>query len=175
MEDHDDQAVHRLGKMLRVAFNEVEAVDWKWPTTTAEVSDFLVHGRHVFQQVRAAGGVRGSSDKRYGPGYVTLTFVRNALVAQIAAHAPLAMQKFTMAQVVGVLSSSAVLALSRRSPRYPAAVVIFTSSFSALSRRCFLRFPRGISPVSHHWYPAIISPQLNYLTSISPLVISPLL
>jgi len=173
----DDQAGHRLGKMLRVAFNEVEAVDWNWPGTTEEVPDFLKHGRRVFQKVRAAGDLLGGSGQRHAAGYLTLSFVRNALVAQIAAHLPLAMDTFTMAEVVGVLSSSAVSALSRRSPRYPAAAVIYTSSFSALSRRCFSRFPRGISPVysisplvSRHYFTTIkLSHQyliINYLTII---------
>ena len=137
-----------------------------------EVPAFIDHGLHVFQKIRLAGDLLGGSGHRQLPGYVALSFVRNALVAQIAARLPGALDKFSMRKVVGVLSSSAVSALSRRSPRYIAAVVIYTSSFSALSRRCFCCvFRTSISPVSHHWYPAIISPALLTIIIISPVLL----
>ena len=146
-----------------------------WPGTTEEIPDFLRHGLRIFHHVRMAGDLLGGSGQRTLPGYLALSFVRNALVAQITAHLPGAMDTFTMAQVVGVLSSSAVSALSRRSPRHPAAVVIYTSSFSALSRRCFFAFSAwhltSISPlVSRHYFTTIkLSHQyftINYFTII---------
>ena len=164
----DDYAVHRLRKMLCVAFKEVEAVDWNWPGTTEEVSDFLKRGRCVFQKVRAAGDLLGGSglgyQERQAPGYLTLSFVRNALVAQIAAGLPgpaprhghvhhgQGGRRSILISSVGVVSTFA--ALSRSCSHLYIAVFRVISSlffvFSAWHLTSIQYLTTGIPPLFHH-------------------------
>jgi hypothetical protein len=126
----DTAAVARVERMIRAAF-AVEREVLTWPGAAGDVPDFLRGCRDLVQEIRRAGGLLGGQGDK--PGYLVLSFVRAALVAQIAAYMPSAMDQFTMTQAVGVVSVSAVSALSRRSPRYPAAVVVHFVVFHGIS------------------------------------------
>jgi hypothetical protein len=90
--------VDRVASMLRAAFNvEVESMVGTWPSTAEQVPGFLEHGLSVVKEIRRVGGLTGGQSERHQ--YLVLSFVRSALVAQIAARLPGAMDTHTMAQV----------------------------------------------------------------------------
>jgi hypothetical protein len=97
-----------VSRMLSVAFHMVEKANWRWPSAAREVPDFLAQGVSVTKLICSKGGLVGGK----GDGYLVRSFVRNALVAQIAARLPDAMDTVTMAQAVGVVSVSAVAVVS---------------------------------------------------------------
>jgi hypothetical protein len=133
--------VDRVASMLHAAFSvEVDSMVGTWPSTAEEVPGFLEHGLSVVKEIRRVGGLMGGQSEKHQ--YLVLSFVRSALVAQIAARLPGAMDTHTMAQVAQYLAS-----------------------ISPVSRQ----YLASISPVSSRYLASISQVSRQYLVSISPV------
>ena len=88
----------RMRSMLGQVFVSIENADWRWPAAAADVPAFLEQAVSIARLIRQAGQLPGGRVAR--GGYLVLSFVRNALVAQIAARMPGAMDTVSMEQVV---------------------------------------------------------------------------
>jgi len=93
--DSTAAVVDRVAPMLSVAL-EIESMGWTWLASTEEAPDFFERGKKIIKEIRRVGGLGGGRSEKHR--YLVLSFVRSALVAQIAARLPGTMDTFTMEQ-----------------------------------------------------------------------------